>query len=274
MSTCGLSLLFCVAGFLHLGYCAAPVELVPAGKPAALLSGPARSLSVLFHNPAESTASVKLSLRVYQASSATAAPVRDLPWRTLAILPGQTVLEQVTLDLPPVRGQTRFLLQWLTEHGRVIGITDVLAYPTNLLVELRALAGNEPVGVLDPQEQLKPLLKNLGVDFLDLGERELEHFAGKLAILGPFTSHGQMQAGLAIRAKTLAGRGISVVWYQPPDEQQAGLSYYLTLHGRGAIVVVQPAQLERFAEDPLAQLALIKFARLARRAERLGLPDV
>ena len=63
-----------------------------------------------------------------------------------------------------MKAETKFLVQWLEDSNSVIGRTEVLVYPTNLLHELKLLVdeSEDNLGVLDPQNQLKPALKQFG----------------------------------------------------------------------------------------------------------------
>ena len=191
------------------------------------------------------------------------------------MLPGQTVLESATMTFPPVKAETRFLVQWLEGTNKVAGTTEVLVYPPDLLKGLKPLAGEEPLGVLDPQNQLKPLLRAVAADFQDLEDTGLEDYHGKLAIIGPFQTKAQMRESLVNRSvKALARRGAAVVWIQPPPEKRQELkpSFYAVPEGKGAVVVVQAHLVANLAEKPQAQLNLIQFARLALHSEPLQLP--
>ena len=77
-----------------------------------------------------------------------------------------------------MKAETKFLVQWLENSNSVIGKTEVLVYPTNLLDELKLLVdeGEKNLGVLDPKKQLKPALKSSAVKFVDLEETELGRF--------------------------------------------------------------------------------------------------
>src|SRR6201999_2657528 len=107
-------------------------------------------------------------------------------WKHLTVLPHQTVLECSTLAFPVVASETRFLVQWVEAASHIAGVSEVRAFPTNLLAPLKTLAGGGPVGALDPEHVLAPLLARAGVEMQDLGERELDSFDGRLAILGFF----------------------------------------------------------------------------------------
>jgi hypothetical protein len=195
-------------------------------------------------------------------------------WKELEILPGQTVLESLTLDLPAVKSETRFLVQWLRGSNNVLGITEVWGYPTNILRELGVLAGKEAVGVYDPQNQLKPLLRAVGVDFSDLEDQSLERFAGKLVIVGPFESKTQMPEWLPGSIQAAARKGAGVVWILPPLEPRGDIkpSFYTVLQGKGAVVVVQAGVIDDLPENPQAQLDLVQLCRRAVKPHPVELP--
>jgi hypothetical protein len=254
----------------------AQMQALPDSEPQSVFSGTERNITILLHNPVASPVAADLHTRLYQASSATAAPLGEVAWKTLTVLPGQTVLESAAMTFPPIKAETRFLVQWLNGTNQVIGVTEVLGYPPDLLKELKPLAGDDPLGVLDPQNQLKPLLKAAAVEFQDLEDTGLENYHGKLAIIGPFESRGQMRESLPNSVKALAQKGVAVVWLQPPPEKRQELmpTFYTVLEGKGAVVVVQAKLVCNLAEKPQSQLNLIQFARLALHPEPLQLPQM
>jgi hypothetical protein len=157
----------------------------------------------------------------------------------------------------------------------VLGLTEVLVYPTNLLAQLRTLAGGEPLGVFDPGNELKPLLRTQSVEFQDLVEDGTDKFHGKLAVFGPFASKQQMRENLADDIRALAKRGVAVVWLQPHSKPHAPLkpSFYTVRANAAAVVVAQAGMVLRLADNPEAQLNLIRLAELALRPEPLDLPE-
>jgi hypothetical protein len=263
-----LSLLICLAT-LSSSAAHAQLQVLPAAEPLDVFAVKQQALPIRLHNAGASPVEAAIRSRVYQASSATAAPLGEASWKTLAVLPGQTVLESVNFTFPPVRAETRFLVQWLDGTNKIIGVTEVLVYPPDLLKELKPLAGDVPLGVLDPQNQLKPLLKAAAVEFQDLADTGLENYHGKLAIIGPFQSRRQMRESLLNSLKALARKGAAVVWLQPPPEKRQELkpTFYTALEGKGAVVVVQAGLVADLAEKPPAQLNLIQLARLALHPE-------
>jgi hypothetical protein len=197
-------------------------------------------------------------------------------WKRLQVLPEQTIIESAALDFPAVKAETQFLIQWLEGANRVIGKSEVLVYPTNLLKELKPLLGEDTLGVLDPNDELKPLLRQNHVDFLDLGEMALEDFQGKLAVIGPFQTKAQMREGLAPAIQKIARKGAAMVWIQPPPgpKDQIKPSFYIVPEGKGAIVVVQSDLVAGLSENPRSQLNLIYCSKLALNPEPFPLPDL
>src|SRR5207248_10814947 len=107
--------------------------------------------------------------------------------------------------------------------------------------ELKTLAGEQALGVFDPQDQLKPLLKQSQVDFEDLEQNGLENFRGRLAILGPLKSPERAPADFGRRIKALARAGRAVIWIQTPSRfsPDSLLPVCLIREGDGAIAVIQ-----------------------------------
>jgi hypothetical protein len=243
--------------------------------PQVVFAGNERTVNLRWHNTGAKTAEVDVRTRIYQTSSATAVPVSDTAWKTLRVLPQQTVLESASLDFPEVKAETEFLVQWLDNSNHVLGRTEVLVYSTNLLAELKPLLEGETLGVLDPNNELKPLLRQNEVRFVDLGQATLEDFSGRLAILGPFKSKAQLPEDAVKRTQAMAKNGVAVVWLQPPTDPRDPLrpSYYSVTSGTNAIVVVQSGVVAGLAESPQAQQRLVQLCRLALHPEPVALPE-
>jgi hypothetical protein len=263
-----------VAAGCSAGVARAQLEIVADAAPQCVFSGDAKSISATFHNPGGEDFRQEIRTLISQASSATVVPLAERPWKELQVLPQQTVLESVRLDFPSVTAETKFLVQWLQGKDDVLGKTEVLVYPTNLLSELKPLAGDEALGVFDPQNQFKPLLRNLKLDFTDLEDSDLENFSGRLAVVGPFQSKAQMREGLAKQIQLLAKKGAAIVWIQPPPEKRDKLapSFYSLSRGTNAVVIVQPELVVNLPDNPQSQLNLIYFCKLALQPEAVRLP--
>ena len=255
----------------------AQLQLLSSNKPQHLFAGAADRVVVTWHNSGNVPLDLPVCTRLFQASSSTVAPLSEVPWKRLRVLPGQTVLESAALSFPAVKAETRFVIQWLDGTNDVVGTMDVLVYPPDLLKDLKPLLGEEPLGVFDPLNHLKPLLKAAKVEVDDLEDAGLERYHGKLAIIGPFATKAQMRETLANRSvKALAAKGVAVVWIQPPPDQRSELkpSFYTVPEGRGAVVVAQAELVAELGERPQAQLNLIRLARLALQPQPLQLPDL
>jgi hypothetical protein len=253
------------------------LQILPDKEPSSVFAGDGRKLSVMFRNSGSETIEAQLSTQLYQATSATAVPAgKPVDWKKLRVLPGQTVLESVMLDFPAVKAETKFIVQWQEEAHHVLGTMDVRVYPADLLAKLKTLAGERGLGVFDPQNELKPLLKKLDVGFEDLENSSVEHFSGRLAIIGPFQSVAQMREGLAGQIKELARKKTAVVWLQPPPERKAKPmltpSFYSVMENTNAVIVVQPDLVAGLAENPQAQLNLLYFCQMALNPRPPALP--
>lgn len=252
------------------------IEFVSSPAPQRVFAGGIRQFTVTWHNPGQTTASLELHARLYETTSATAVLLTETTQRTLRILPGQTVLDSEAIAIPAVTAETPFLIQWHQSTTRVLGKSLVLAYPPDLLKALGNLAGGQPLGVFDPQNALKSLIKSNSVAVSDLEENGVAAFAGKLAIIGPFRQSAEVPRSLPASLKTLASRGAGVVWIQPPPEGRPQLAptFYTVLEGRGAVVVVQPELVANLSDSPESQLNLVHLANLAMTPRLPGLPGV
>jgi hypothetical protein len=254
-------------------------QLVPPAEPQRVFSGQNRAVSLLWRNAADKIQTADIRFRLYQTSSATALPVAEARWKELQVLPGQTILESARVDFPQVKAEAHFVIQWADSANRILGKTEVEAYPPGLLKVLSTLgAATSPpasltpggsLGVCDPHDLLKPVLKVAAVPFVDFADSSFAGFRGQFAIVGPFSSATNMPGDLAGRIKALAGRGIAVVWLLPPQAPGEPLqpSFWIIPGEKAAIVAAQSSLVANLAEDPVAQLNLIRLARLALHPE-------
>lgn len=256
----------------------AQLQLVPERKPLCFFAGTVQEIPLLWRNPGDSVHEADIQMRLMQLTCATAALVNEANWKRLRVLPGQTVLETAAVEFPAVNAETRFLVQWIANAKQVIGTTEVYVYPTNLLAELQPLAGHEDgaLGIFDRENQLKPLLNGAKVNFVDLGNAELEKFRGKLAIIGPLKT--QVDPELPKKIKRIAEDGVAIVWIQPtvadssvPVEEPAP-SFYSVPEDRTAAVIAQSAAVANLAGNPLSQLNLIYFCKIALHPQPLTFP--
>jgi hypothetical protein len=250
------------------------LEILGADQPSAVFGGEMGVVQITFRNSGERSIEMPLKTRLFQLSSATRMPVGEVePWKKLTVLAGQTVLETVRVKFPDVRGVTRFEVRWLDDADRAVGQVPVTVYPTNLLTQLTALAGEKSLGIFDPHEQLTPLLHKLGVEFDDLvrGER-IKTWRGLLAILGPFDAKHTPASDVQKSAMALGAGGVNVLVLLPNDEHAD--SAVRAPHALRKAVIIRPVGAARIvttssdlvaglATQPLAQEKLIELARLA-----------
>jgi hypothetical protein len=255
------------------------LQIIPNSHPLLTFPGSARNLRVEFHNPTDNPIETKLSTRLYQVSAATIMPVGEAqPLKSLTVLPKQTVIETITRDFPSVRGVTRFELRWSDEMQKVIGGTEVIVYPDNLLNKLTKLAGEKPVGLLDPNKQIGPALARQKVEFQTLeNSAGVEEFTGHLLIVGPFSSASQVTQEFPELRKRVAAKAkgsAAFVWFQPPSKTlEPTPPAYLSRVGMGAVIIAPDSAVANFAESPAAQLNLLRYAEFALQREALPLPQ-
>ena len=251
------------------------ILVLPEQSPHRLFAGNHRAVTLVVSNTAAKLVEAEIRIRQLQVSAATTTLIKERSWKRLQLFAGQSVNESVALDFPVVRSETRFLIQWIVGASNVIGVSEVMVYSTNLLVQLKTLAGDEPLGVFDPADTLKPLLRAHAVEFQDLIENGTDKFRGKLAIFGPFESKSQMRASLRDDVRALAKLGVAVVWLLPPPEKRAPLkpSFRVVREAEGAVVVAAHDLVTQLAERPEAQLNLLRLAEEALHPTPLTLPE-
>jgi len=234
----------------------AQIELVVDAEPPAVFAGRPQNIHVTLRNIGDTIAKSETQTLLFQLTSATAVPIGNArPWKRLKIQPRQTVLETLTLEFPPVRSSTRFRVELLG-----IGSTEVIDYPNDLLRQLSALAGEQPLGVYDPDGQLKPLLKEAAVTVADF---ETEPTDCKLALV--WSGAASLPDSITSRVK----RGMSTVWIR-----SSTIPTTYAVHREAGVIVVAPASTVRgLADSPLAQLNLIRDAELALEPDALRLPS-
>lgn len=253
----------------------AGLEVLPVHPAPQVFVGAARPIDVHVRNAGREPATVELRARLFQASSATAMRLGDLLWKRMTVLPGQTVLDTVTFDFPAVRAETTFIVQWLDPTDSVLGMTEIRVFPTNLLERLRLLIGDTPLGLMDPDNQLKPPLRRAILPYRDLADTGVDAFTGRLAFVGPCETGYVGRVKLKDGVRALAKRGVGVVWFQsePPTPSSLRPSFYIVRVGEAGVVVAQASLVFPLADDPEAQLRLIRLAELALQPVPFDLPE-
>lgn len=263
--------LFCILCPLlaHAG-----LEVIPSKEMVSVFSGP-QQIPVLWRNATDKNVKVSLQTRLFQASSATVMPVAAAaPWKTMEVLAGQTVLENVPVTLPAVRTTTTFELRFLDEAATESGKIQIRAYPDGMLKELAGLDETNSFAVLDPDNLLKPELSKCNVSFEDLEENAgFDSFAGRLAIIGPFSNKDSVPDNLKKRIQNQSTKRRAIVWIQPPSTGECVLPVYIVREGDTTIVVVCDRFVANLAGSPQAQHNLLYCAQLALNPGSLQLPN-
>jgi len=223
--------------------------LVADETPATIFAGQPAAIRVVFRNTGDAAVETELHTRLYQVAAGVRMPVGEAQlWKKLTVLPQQTVVESFPITVPEVKTASRFQIEW-SELGR----TEVVAYPGELLKQFRALAGNQPVAIFDPEAKLRPLLKKAGVEFTDF---EIATGEARLALVW---SEKRLPESITTRAK----KGMAVVWVRPQKLPAFGVRLEA-----GTIMLVPATQLDGVANSPLAQVQLLRYAELALQPER------
>ncbi len=245
----------------------AQLQIVPPETTPAVFAGSARRLPVVFNNPDAQPVTVRIRPQLWQTSATTAAP-----WppagadSSITALPGQTVVVSPSLDLPPVRFGTLFVVHWWTADDRLLGVGELWVYPTNLLHGLRDLAGSTtPIGVVDPAGEWDAALATGDLAMTHLSPATLQNYRGRLLLVAAPRPGSDWPVDMPARIAGLAKAGVAVVWVQPTPAPGATPEPGLEFVRIGAVAVARPPAraLHALAEKPRAQLSLLRAAELA-----------
>lgn len=246
---------------------AGAVEVVPSATPQQVFGDGARAVEVRFRNDAAEPARVALRFHLFQLTSATTAPVGGArAWKSLTVLPGQTVVEHAPIEFPAVRVSTRFAARWLGTDGKLLGVTEIWAHPDNLLAGLKPLAGGQPIGLMEATPNLRPALVMHGLSVTEpKAPEDWRPFRGRLAfvVAGPKAMQGELRLEPSLLAHLK--EGLAVVWFQtPPKISPPVLPIVERMRvGRGTVLLAPASLLDGLADSPAAQLALVRLAEQA-----------
>lgn len=249
--------------FLTLGLCLLPLmasaqlEIVPPEQPITVFAGRPSRINVMIRNVTDKSQETNIRTRQFQAASSIMTPLgEEQPWKKLNVLPRQTIVETMELALPEVKVPTRFQIQWIG-----IGKTELVGYPSTQLKRLQLLAGDDlPLGVFDPDNKLKPVLRQAEVKFVDF-----EYEARDCRLILVWWGARTLPESVLKRVKT----GLSVVWIRPEKSPAA----FVLRHEAGVVVIVPQSGMTKLAETPLPQLNLIRYAELALQPDLIQLPE-
>jgi hypothetical protein len=248
----------------------ARLEIVQPQLEPFVFSGKGRQIEVVVYNESDRDAETEVSTRIYQATSATLAPIGQvLQWKKLRMFAGQKVIERASLDFPDVRAMTVFQIRWLTDGDKEIGRTTVHVVPTNILGQISVLASNQVIGLIDSGSMLKPVLRQSRVKFEEV--ESLADFSGNLALIGP---SGEPE-GIASSLKAQAKHPITVLWIRrPTSPSEAVPNLYFVEIGQARVAVADAQLFADLDKSALAQINLLRCVRVALHPQELKLPGV
>jgi hypothetical protein len=264
--TAGLLRSLAGSGVLLIGLATqAQLSVIPPARTPVVFAGSTQSVAVLFHNPSAGRVEVPIWFRLYQAGSATVMPLGEAQsWKRQEVLPGQTVLESVPVAFPPVRAESRCVIRWQTDAECVLGVTDAWVLPQGQLRELKTLAGDGLLGLLDAASRIRPALEEEQVPFTDLTDSAASRPPCHLAIVAETAQPESEHRRLAHNLRRWLGAGLNLVWLKPPGPASPGDTPLQVIRpGQGTLVIANLDRLEGLANDPAAQRFLVALARLA-----------
>ncbi len=252
---------------------AGPVSVLPEGRPWHVFGGGTREIVVRVQNSTNTPVSPELGARLFQLTSATAAPVGTVPSRRVSLAASQGVLERFRIEFPAVRTETRFRLQWSAD-GASAGGTEVWVYPAQILAGIGTLTQGKAIGLHDPDARIRPALTEAGIATIDLNGTDPADFEGSLAIYAPALTGAKVPPARKAEVRALAERGIAVVWFQPPSElrDEPSPRYRTVPVGPSAVVLADGEPVARLAEAPDAQRLLLHLVREALKPAPNELP--
>jgi hypothetical protein len=182
--------------------------------------------------------------------------------KKIEVASGQRTIEMVAVDYPSISSGTIFQVRFFDETKNVIGKITVQVLPTDLLKQLSTFCSNNPVGIYDPENQLKPVLSKLQVAFEDLeDDGRFEGFHGKLLLAGPFSSSEKITENLKGRISAKEKGACSVVWMLPPQLQEPFASVFV-IREEGSEAVLHDTAFKDLANSASAQFTLIRSVQL------------
>jgi hypothetical protein len=246
----------------------ARLDIVQSQSQPLVFSGKGRQIELVLYNQSESDVETTIGMRVYQATSATLAPIgKQQEWKKLRMLAGQTALENATIDFPDVRSMTVFQVQWLMGEHTEIGRTTVSVVPTNILSQISILASNKVVGLADSENLLRPVLKESGVKVEEVDS--FAGFPGNLALIGPSGD----QQGIASGLKAHSKHPMTVLWIRHSTSPVGPVpNLYFVQIGQARVAVADAQLFADLDKSARAQVNLLRCIHAAQHPEELKLP--
>jgi hypothetical protein len=241
----------------------AEMHLRPDSRPQVIFSGVPQPITIHFRNLGEERIESRLSTRLFQVAGSTTMPVGNAAhWKTLSILGGQTIEETFQVETPPVRAETRFILVWYADD-RKLGVTELRAWPKDLLKRLMAFGPETDLGLWDSGGFIGPALQAAGVLFRDItDEDQFFSFHGNLVLVSREPG-GRDHLTRSFKKKVSEGTGI--VWLQLAAQgpEPHPVIVHTEAGTKAACVIAPMSNTNHFADSALAQVTLVRLAEYA-----------
>ena len=242
------------------------VQIVPEKEAQCVFAVEAKGIRLVLRNAGSNAVGIPLQARLYQMSSATMMPVgAPQPWKTVRLLPQQTAIESAPLSFPEVRTVAPFEIRWMDGKNGEVGRSVVHVCSPGLLRELTAMAGHAPIGIIDTDNSLAPVLRTLKVEYQELAlETGFDDYEGHLAIIGPFPFETKLPEQLSSLMASASRKTVLVVCLQASRGPLEPMPNARLIHkGRATIAVLDARLVTNLAESASAQLSLLRCIQWA-----------
>jgi hypothetical protein len=248
---------------------AGQLQFSPEESASNVFGGRESSLPATFRNNQSEPIRLEICYRLFQKSSSITMPVGQKKWKLVEIPAQQTIVTETQIFIPKVRSATSMALQYSTRDGKILGATELMAYPEDFLTELHSAFSSDAIGIFEPEPKLSPTFLRLKIPFQAIHDRhEVSQFKGKLLILGPFHSTTRVPFGLREEIIKRVRDGMSVMWIEVPQKMDVVPSSILYKENLGKLLVVRHA-FSHFDLRASDQLLFLHLARSVMAAEPL-----
>ena len=207
----------------------APLVFPPDGSTSVVFGGKPQTFEVRVQRPSSAGAApvserteFAISFRLFQEASGVAAPLGPArAWKRLSLLPGQTLIEKVSVEFPAVKQVSNGLVRWETEDESGLGSTRVRVVPADLITELKTLTGGDSVGVVESSAAMAGLLERAGLAVEDLTDLPQRPEAQVILVMPGELAETRPEL-LARRMGSWIELGRTVVWFKSDSFGETG----------------------------------------------------
>lgn len=244
------------------GSALAQVAVVEEAEEQWVYGGTTQALKIVIRNSSAEEYHGVLCYRLFQCNSSVVAPVANGTAKNLHLLAGQTVIEEVQIELPLLRAENAFIIQWQTDKKN-IGLTRLIAFPTNIWQQLDSIIEKSSMGIWDRTGKLQALFSSRAVPYTDLEKEGAESFTGQLTIFNDVPKDSEWRENSRILLK----RGISEIFIEGiPDKSPIAMSmtpnFEIQVIGNARLINVRKSFLPDWSQSQ-TQLRLLRLAEIS-----------